>query len=617
MKKRFVALSLTMFLILSMIPAVMASNTAIFEDSNGIIYHLSASKEFAIVIDAKSSAGSITIANNVTIDGTAYPVYEISDNAFYGSSVTSVTLPSSITYIGDQAFAFCPVLTSVNFNNATAALGNKIFSGSAHLDTITNYGNIYKVGYSAFDFTTWFETKKSETQDSAIYLGKVLLAFCGDASSFGLYSDVVSIAPNAFKDNKTLSTINLPGVKYVGISAFEGCTSLSNVNFDETIEEIGANAFDGCTALSFDLTLPQSMKKIGSNAFASTALSSVVLSGSSVESIGNGAFRNCHSLKKAILSDATVSIGNYAFENSEKLSEIYAANVTSVGYDAFRGCTSLSDKEAFKNLENAKTGAFDGTDFYDSADANGCTVGKVFYKTDETEILLAVSDGVVSIAPFAFYNAENAALLALPYTLEAIGENAFMSLSEGTIFVFSHDDSIYKEVSNVIASTIYIPKNKTLNNNNASVGYINGIVIDKLPNKTNYNTSESLDTSGIVILLETELDGVTEYHNINEIGYTPTFEYDFTKSNVVTVNYCSITATFEVNLDDTSVKKGDANNDGTVNSDDIIIFRKYIAGLVGTDSINFAACELDGIDGVNSDDLIVLRKVIAGLVSLD
>ena len=61
---------------------------------------------------------------------------------------------------------------------------------------------------------------------------------------------------------------------------------------------------------------------------------------------------------------------------------------------------------------------------------------------------------------------------------------------------------------------------------------------------------------------------------------------------------------------------GDANRDGNVNSDDILLIRKYIAGLVAEKDIDLAAADIAGANGVNSDDLLLLRKAVAGLVSL-
>ena len=619
MKKRILTLCLVAMLIIGMIPVTFAESTASYTDSNGVTYHLSAGKNFAVVIDASSVSGNITIASSVKIDNTNYEVREIADNAFYGSSATSITLPSTITYVGDQAFAFCPGLTSVNFGGASATLGNKLFTGSTYLANVTNYANIEKVGYTVFDFTQWYEGVKSESEDCAVYFGKVLLTFCGDASEFEIDENAVSIAPEAFKANESLYFVDLSNITSIGMSAFEDCSYLCDIIWGENIEEIGAYAFDGCWDMYLDLTLPASLKKIGAGAFADSGVCSVDLSATSVESIGNGAFRMCQYLEEVKLPDATTSIGNYAFEKCAYLNKVSANGVLNVGYDAFRGCENLSEV-TMSNVESIASGAFDGTTLYADANGNSFEIGKTFYKTEKTDASITVSNGIVSISPYAFYNLESTDLLALPTSLNNIGDNAFMSLTDGTIYVFSRNDSVYSQLKSLDGVTVYIPDGKTLNNDKVDVGYIKGILIESTPKKTSYNRNEALDTTGISIRLKTELNGRIKNINIDSIGYAPTYVYDFAESNVVTVDFCGFTSTFNVTLSgsaEETVIKGDVNGDKLVTSDDIILMRKYIAGLVSADSVNLKAAELNGIEGINSDDLIVLRKIVAGLITLD
>lgn len=58
---------------------------------------------------------------------------------------------------------------------------------------------------------------------------------------------------------------------------------------------------------------------------------------------------------------------------------------------------------------------------------------------------------------------------------------------------------------------------------------------------------------------------------------------------------------------------GDVNGDGTVNTDDLLLMRKHIAGLVTDNDIVFDAADINVDAIVNTDDLVDLRKMIAGL----
>jgi len=242
-------------------------------------------------------------------------------------------------------------------------------------------------------------------------------------------------------------------------------------------------------------------------------------------------------------------------------------------------------------------------------------IGKTLYKTEETEINLAVADGVKSISPYAFYAAETAQLLALPTSLESIDEKAFISLSDGTIFVFTKNEQVYSDLESLTSGTIYVPEGNTIENENVSVGYITGITITKNPVKTEYTYNENFDPTGIEIEVNTVLNGKESSYNISQIGYEPSYTYNFSASPIVTVSYCGYETTVITSIKFTSVP-GDVNRDKNVTSDDILLLRKYIAGLVSEKEVDLIASDIDGTIGVNSDDLLLLRKVVAGLVSL-
>lgn len=615
MKKHLSALVLAIAMILCCINLVSAENNATFTDKNGVVYQFSDDSSYLILKSGLNTAGTVTVPSTIEINKTSYTVKEVASKAFYGSSATAINLPTTLDYIGDMAFAYCPQLTRVSFGRAKVTLGNRIFAGSANLTGVTNYSSFEKIGYGVFEETEWLQTKSVSTVNDALYLGKVLVTYFGDASSFSISSSCTCIAPDAFSGNTTLTSIDLTNIKSIGSSAFEDCTELASVTFGNSLVEVGAYAFDGCSSLGGEIALPDTCKKLGAFAFSKTAIETADLSKTNIASIGNGAFKNCDSLCQVILSESTKHIGNYAFQGDSMLSDINAQNVLSVGYDAFKGCSFLSDVENFENVESVLSGAFDGTIIYEDANGSALVIGKTLYKTEETSVNLAVADGVKSISPYAFYATEEADLLALPTSLESIDENAFISLSDGTIFVFSQNDKVYTDLKALPTGTVYVPEGKTIENDNISLGYIKGISVTKAPDKSEYDSTEQFDPAGIEIELLTEIDGVERSYNISEIGYEPSYTYNFSISPVIKVNYCGFETSFDVSVEISCVP-GDANRDGNVNSDDILLIRKYIAGLVAEKDIDLAAADIAGANGVNSDDLLLLRKAVAGLVSL-
>src|SRR5690242_2749344 len=75
----------------------------------------------AITITGYFTAAGLDVVIPASIDG--YPVTSIGDGAFQGSSLTSVTIPNSVTNIGDNAFSECTGLTSVTIPNSVTSIG--------------------------------------------------------------------------------------------------------------------------------------------------------------------------------------------------------------------------------------------------------------------------------------------------------------------------------------------------------------------------------------------------------------------------------------------------------------------------------------------------------------
>ncbi len=542
MKRKLLSVVLASVLILLSVPHTAIAESATYTDSYGIVYQVSTDGTYAIAIDGTNSSGSVKISSPVTINSKRYNVLEIGHGAFRNSAISELVLKSTLTAIGSEAFAGCNSLKSVQMNGAAVSIGDRAFAGCFALSEFLNSDEVTHIGAGALDDTPWYQALLTSptSVDGCIYLGKVLYKYAGTGTSLGMKKDIISISPRAFEGNTTLKTVTLgKGVKTIGNAAFRNCSALTTVSYANStlLESIGNSAFDGCTKLTGSLVLPATVKSIGSQAFKKTAYTYADISTVAMSSVPSGLFAGCTSLASVSLPNSVTTIGASAFSGASSLESISLHSIIYIDYDAFRGCASLSDKSAFSNVEHIGTGAFDGTPIYTEANGKACIIGNVLYKTEQSDIsTFTVENGIKTVSSYALYNAENLSTLSLPSSLEKIDAETVPFDEDTDIILFSQNDSAYTSLSNINVDKIIVPEGKTVENENASVYTISGLSLERYPKKINYSENEQFDPAGILINLNaTGADDIS--YNIEDIGYTPEYTYDFSKSENITVNY--------------------------------------------------------------------------------
>lgn len=216
------------------------------------------------------------------INGT--PVTTIGNAAFRDSSVTSVTIPASVTEIGSNAFAGCTNLTSVTYggdwSNLTIQSGNPAVEDAAK-DAANE---------QLFDF-------KFILNNTAV----VVISYKGTAADVTIPSrykgkPVTVIDPVAFYNNSAVTSVTIPdSVTSISDEAFGFCSQLTNISIPNSVTYIGFSAFNSCTSLK-SITLPSSLSTIQSYAFYNCGNLKTIRIPVSVTSIGNCAFDVCPSL---------------------------------------------------------------------------------------------------------------------------------------------------------------------------------------------------------------------------------------------------------------------------------------------------------------------------------
>ena len=277
--------------------------TEIPHGSHGDITLTAVWNMYDVTLDLSSDGKSYTVTGK-NVDKTnivikpAYKgilVTEIGRRAFSGCrSLTSITIPDSVTSIGSDAFENCPIetvtmpttaISSIPQSNlktviltSGAGIGNNAFVGCSSLTSITIPGSVWTIGFSAFkgcssltSITVDENNKDYKSIDGNLYTkdGTELLKYAGGKTdtSFEIPNSVTSIGSYAFSDCRSLTSITIPNsVTSIGNYAFYYCTSLASVTIPNSVTRIGDYAFSGCSSLT-STRIPSGVTRIGSFAF--------------------------------------------------------------------------------------------------------------------------------------------------------------------------------------------------------------------------------------------------------------------------------------------------------------------------------------------------------------
>lgn len=260
------------------------------------------------------------------------PVKEIAEVAFASSNITSIIIPSSINYIGYEAFSGCKQLTKViitdiaSWCNMTVADGTYPHKNAKHL-----YLNDQEITHLVIP-------------EGVTTLHSQVFAYCQGLVSVSIPSTVTSIGLDAGA---------------VGIYTFQFCPNLAEIHVDENnpnYKSVDGVLYskDGKTLIQYPMgksgstfTLPSDVTKIYSYAFYScNNLQTVIIpQDSQLTLINSQAFWKCTSLTNITLENCTslTTIGKSAFEDCTSLTSVtIPASATRILPNAFLGCTNLT-----------------------------------------------------------------------------------------------------------------------------------------------------------------------------------------------------------------------------------------------------------------------------------
>ena len=182
--------------------------------------------------------------------------FEIYMGAFaLNDNITKITIPNTITSIGEYTFSDCTSLTSITIPNSVTSIGDEAFYGCSKL-TYNEYDNAYYLGNEDNPYLVLIKAKDTSITSCTInektkFIYERAFYNCTNLTSITIPDSVTSIGDSAFCGCSSLTSVTIPNsVTSIEYCAFGSCTSLTSVTIPDSVTNIGCYAFEGCDSLT-------------------------------------------------------------------------------------------------------------------------------------------------------------------------------------------------------------------------------------------------------------------------------------------------------------------------------------------------------------------------------
>lgn len=273
----------------------------------------------------------------------------IGGHAFESTGLTALKLPESLEEIGNSAFLSNEKLQEVTFPKNLRVIPADMFYGCSALEKVVLPEKLERVEASAF--ARCEALTEIDLPEGLQFLGRNAFERCG-FTSIRIPDSVTEIEGNPFKNCKALRTVELSPnhplltvqdgllVDHVHQRVLRRLTTDAVCIVPEGIKEIADGAFGRIPELT-DITLPESLEKIGEAAFIYCGMREITIP-KGVAEIEREAFYHCDQLETVHLQEGLRGIGWYAFSECASLSDIrLPSTLERIELRAFAHCASL------------------------------------------------------------------------------------------------------------------------------------------------------------------------------------------------------------------------------------------------------------------------------------
>jgi hypothetical protein len=364
-----------------------------------------------------TNIGEYAFYNRTGLTSVSIPfsVTRIGDWAFAYCGLNSMSIPTGVTSIGDLAFYNCTFMASVTIPASVTSIGNSAFRDCASLKNVTIPHSVTSIGGSAFWLCDRLEAIIVDPANpNYSSLGGILFSKAQDVliqyprgihGSYSIPSSVTTIDEFAFASCYNLTSVTIPSsVTSIGNSAFSSCV-LKSVTIPDSVTSIGDYAFAYGTHYLTTVTIGDSVSTIGERAFHECYRLTSVTIPASVTSMGDRAFSNCYGLTSVIIENGASSIGDEAFYACRNLTSVtIPSSVTSIGDSAFWYCESLTSVKIPRSVTSIGIGVFSQCRSLTS---------------------VTIPSSVTNVGSWAFSGCKSLTSVTIPSSVTNIGDGAF------------------------------------------------------------------------------------------------------------------------------------------------------------------------------------------------
>ncbi len=355
----------------------------------------------------------------------------------FGYPVFAINIEEGITSIGNYAFSHSGNVKTLTIPGTVKYIGNGAFWDLANVNEVIIPEGVEEIAANAFNYSGM---EKLSLPDSLKVIGSEAFRQCDNLTEIIIPKGVEVIDQNAFMACHALTAIRVDeenafyssddrGVLYnkdqtvlvcapsfisgtftvpetvqrIETYAFAHCTNLDEVIMGDNVTEIGFFAFKGCYALS-SVTFGSGITELNNGIFMESGLGEFVIP-EGITAIKPYAFQGCEHLTKVVIPETVAEIGEYAFAYCMSLTAAdIPASVTYVGEYAFYQCDMLSQVNLPAGITEIREFAF----------------------ADCTELTsISIPDSVETIGAYAFIGCTNLTDLTIGKNVTAIGDSAF------------------------------------------------------------------------------------------------------------------------------------------------------------------------------------------------